>query len=129
VNWTNGYSGIANVTVSATNECGETVASPGFAMTVYSTEGISDPNNPLNVRLYPNPSNGRFILELNAITPSVYNLKIVNTLNNLVYEKQNLKVDGQINNQIDLSYLSDGVYYLIIESKNVHSTFKIIFQK
>lgn len=90
---------------------------PGNAMANYvlkininpsSTSGIKALNPSLELSLYPNPTNG--LLKLESTSDAQYSIKIISSLGQLVYQKNNLTG----NNQIDVSKLPSGAYMLLI---------------
>ncbi len=84
-------------------------------------------HNLANVKVIPNPSIDkiRILLPLTLITESVQ-LKLFNSKGNEVYCNYKL----QENNSIDISSLSDGLYYFnLLVNSNKHFTGKFIIQK
>jgi streptogramin lyase len=80
---------------------------------ILNTTGISEYANSNRVYIYPNPSSGKFTLNIqnSAIVPQ--NIRVINMLGAEVY---NTSVTG--NAVIDLSSEESGVYYVIITSQN-----------
>jgi len=68
--------------------------------------GIPMITNNNNISIYPNPNNGNFTIS-NHLNLSNNELQIIDVLGRVVY-KTTLSGD---NNSIDVSYLSDGVYF------------------
>lgn len=59
--------------------------------------------------LFPNPNNGKFTLEVNGVQLNeVYKIELIDVLGQVAYSYKS-KLSGS--NSIDLSELSDGVYY------------------
>ncbi len=83
------------------------------------TESVNDNNNFV---INPNPNNGIFNLITNST--ETYNVSVLNTLNAVVYQKNNVNS----NLSLDLSAYSAGVYYLMIENKNGISIKKVTIQ-
>ena len=78
--------------------------------------------------LYPNPNNGRFVLELNSARASTVDIQVVNALNSLVYEDQGIEVKGKLLKNINLN-LQSGVYFLIINTGEEKAMQKLIITK
>ncbi|RLD54530.1 MAG: hypothetical protein DRI97_11355 [Bacteroidetes bacterium] len=57
------------------------------------------------------------------------NLRIVNTIGHLVYEKQDLRVNANFSTNIDISQEAEGIYMMVIESDLGVYTSRIIIQK
>ena len=66
----------------------------------------------LNISVYPNPSNGQFIIELKK--DEKYDLSIYNLLGQTVFSKtiSNLKTN------IDLSYFEKGIYSIVLKAND-----------
>jgi trimeric autotransporter adhesin len=77
--------------------------------------------------LYPNPSNGNFTISLN--TQDVLSVRIITASGNLVYNEQNVEVNGAFTKMINTSGLAQGVYYLSVTGSQTNITEKIIIQK
>jgi hypothetical protein len=90
-----------------------------FVDTCSSSVGIEYLNNELNFLIYPNPTNGILNIsdEENALQDATIQIK--NYLSQVVYT-------NSFTNQIDLSHLSSGMYFLTIQNKDLFKTFKII---
>ena len=78
-----------------------------------NTTGISEYANSNGVYIYPNPSSGKFTLNIqnSAVVPQ--NIRVINMLGAEVY---NTTANGSA--VIDLSNEESGVYYVIITSQN-----------
>ena len=73
------------------------------------------------IKLYPNPSKGRFIIESDN---KIYTIEITDIIGNSIY-----KSSKQTNQEIDLSFVENGVYLININSGNQRITEKIIISK
>lgn len=65
-----------------------------------------------DIQLMPNPNNGQFKLKINGQLVKAANITIHNSIGEVVYTIAASNVNGQID--IDLSHLSDGVYFIMI---------------
>ncbi len=88
------------------------VLKPGYIY-VAPGVGISDPSAVSAVNCYPNPSNGKFRVEIYMNEPAVVDLELVNTTNTVVYAEKGISVHEQILRNLDLN-LACGVYFLIV---------------
>jgi hypothetical protein len=88
------------------------VLKPGYIY-VAPGVGISDPSSVSAVNCYPNPSNGKFRVEVYMNEPAVVDLEIVNAMNSVVYAERGISVNEQILRNLDLD-LSSGVYFLVV---------------
>jgi len=79
-----------------------------------------------DIELMPNPNNGRFILNIPA-HKDIINISIRNSLGELITEIQKSQIQEQMN--LDLSYLSNGVYFVIIRSSENQLSKRFIIRK
>ncbi|MEI6899961.1 MAG: Omp28-related outer membrane protein, partial [Bacteroidota bacterium] len=77
--------------------------------------GISEKSNDLSASVYPNPSDGNFTVEMNALHNQVVDLKVVNVANTTVYEEKGISVNGKLLKNLNLNTLSSGMYYVILQ--------------
>jgi len=77
------------------------------------------------IRIYPNPSNGTFNINIQNSNKEDMSLKITNINGQFVYNKQFNKT-GLILEKIDLSDCSKGMYFVKVQSKNIIKVKKII---
>ncbi|MBA2613371.1 MAG: T9SS type A sorting domain-containing protein [Bacteroidetes bacterium] len=75
----------------------------------------------LDVKIYPVPFTDRINIDCNCQS-EIKKIIVINTLGQSVYFSTSLNQ----NNEIDLSFLSNGVYYLKIQSNSLQKTVKII---
>jgi Secretion system C-terminal sorting domain len=91
-----------------------------FFHTVYT--GISDIES-TNITVYPNPSNGKFIIKSNG---GISSIEIYNVTGKRIYS--DFKFSKQTSNEIDLSNCTKGIYFLRISAVAGNYTSKIIIQ-
>ncbi len=65
-----------------------------------------------DITLMPNPNNGQFKLEINGQVAKTSDISIHNSIGEVVYSIPASSINEQID--IDLSHLSDGVYFIMI---------------
>jgi hypothetical protein len=88
----------------------------------FMTVGIVKEESFKGVNVYPNPVKDLLYVNGEADFLGRTDLKISNALGQIVYSKN----DINLNEQIDLSFLKAGIYYLKLESKNDQKMYKII---
>ncbi|HHH54844.1 MAG TPA: PKD domain-containing protein, partial [Bacteroidetes bacterium] len=115
--------GTYTVTLYANNDCGQQSISKDIYVEVSSTFDLT-----LNeVKLYPNPNNGLFILNLNVVDAGEYNIKIFNTIGK-VMENKNVRLNsGENKLKYKLDKLSNGLYIINISKDN--KSYKLLFSK
>ena len=82
-----------------------------------------------NLNVYPNPNTGMFSIELNDNNSNVLNLLIYNVIGKEVYSDKNITAGKQFTKKINLEGLSNGIYFIRIDSKTNTYTQKIVIQK
>ena len=77
------------------------------------------------LKVFPNPNNGRFTLDLKTSGSKTFNLRVYNTIGKQVYAKKiDIVNDALIS--VDLSTLSKGVYFIRIDNKHESLNRKVI---
>jgi hypothetical protein len=76
------------------------------------------------VKVYPNPNDGRFTIELSNFDAPVQ-LSIINTLGTVVFNKTSLLGENPL---LDISHLNKGLYFVKVRSNNFMQTQKIIIK-
>jgi len=109
------------VTITSPNGC---VAMGTHEIFFDECTGIEEPATSLSATIYPNPNNGRFVIELNAPEKTTVDIQIVNTLGSQVYEETGIQVNGQLQKTFNVN-LKQGVYFLVIRSGGEKSMQKL----
>jgi hypothetical protein len=83
-----------------------------------------------SVLVYPNPSDGHFrlILPENPINPSC-SFQVINTMGSIIYSAEVARYSGNSTVEIDVSQLSNGLYYLKFNSGYQIYLDKLIIKK
>lgn len=96
---------------------------------VDATLGVdAKPQNITAVR-FTNPNNGRFNLDIALENPSDINLAIYDLFGNLQYQKQIPKSQNFIHQEMNLTFLANGNYLLVLEDEKGNRSTKKIFIK
>jgi predicted extracellular nuclease len=87
---------------------------------------INNINSVIKVAVYPNPSNGKFNVEINNEKAKDMSIEVFNVQGKVVYSTSiyNNKYKGEIN----ISDLAKGIYYLRINDGNNVNTKKLLIQ-
>ena len=81
------------------------------------------------VNLFPNPTSGKFKLQIYNLKNKPLSIKMFDVLGELIY-KEELRVDVKnYLQQFDINNLSDGIYYLQIQSDKLHLVKPVILTK
>ncbi|HYG51747.1 MAG TPA: T9SS type A sorting domain-containing protein, partial [Flavobacteriales bacterium] len=77
------------------------------------------------VKVYPNPTQGTFTIELIGASAANQTITIINQLGEKVYSANLVAAT----NTIDLSWLANGIYLIKIQGSDFNSTTQLIIQK
>ena len=78
--------------------------------------------------IFPNPSSGTFKLFVSTEREESFSLKVYNNLGSQVNAAKDLVVNSRNESWIDLYFLPDGMYYIILINKNYTLSQKIIIK-
>lgn len=107
----NGCSNIAKDTLKV-NNCGV---------------GLEELADNVGLNVYPNPNNGEFTIEINTTTEVEGKIKVLAIDSRLVFEDV-VNGNGLITKTVNIGQLSDGIYYLRLETKGAVKTYKVLKQ-
>jgi hypothetical protein len=84
-----------------------------------------------DLTVIPNPNNGAFTVKGNLIsaTDEEVSLEVTNMLGQVVYSSKNIAVNGNINEQIRLTNLANGMYLLNVRSASANSVFHFVIEQ
>lgn len=85
--------------------------------------------NSIFYSIFPNPNNGVFNLILNGLSSDNVKISVYNLLSNLVYETESETTHGSFSKELHLNNLSNGVYFVRVNSGNNEFLKKIIINK
>lgn len=126
--WTTKFAGTVKISVIASNDCGEAVASDEKTVLLYSPTGIND-INALGFEVFPNPTTGKFTIGFNTRSVVSVDLTVFNSLGASLYSEKSLLVSGKFSKVIDFTGKSEGIYYIKIESEAGSFIRKLVIQK
>jgi hypothetical protein len=90
---------------------------------------FSSPLSNINIEVFPNPTSGDVNLTVNSINNSNYRINLINSLGQVIFEK-NFNFSIGINNiQIDTKQYPEGIYNVVLESNSLKTTKKITIIK
>jgi len=97
---------------------------------VYSSEtaGLETENHIENVEIFPNPAHSILNIELTLIKPTNTITNIFDLSGKIIYSEEKHNPVGKINNSINVSSLSKGIYFLRIVSDNSVINKKVIIE-
>jgi len=127
INWSASYTGAATLKVCGGNDCGMGLYSDGFEVMVYDYTGINYQTTS-GIEIYPNPNNGQFALTLNSPVSSTFEVKFVNALGMVIFDKK-IVVAGVYNENVNIADMPEGVYYLSLKNDKTFMIRKVVVQK
>jgi hypothetical protein len=129
VDWANNFQGKASVSVIAMNHCGESAPSEIKEVYLKNTIGIDHKDAITVMKVFPNPGNGMFTIEMHAPQPVTVDLRIIDLLGKVVYTRDNLNFFGKSSYMIDPGPLNEGVYLVSVFGKQGIINKKLIIRK
>lgn len=126
--WSKSYKGVVSIIAKSVNTCGESVASEPKEVTLYAPVGMNE-NNSMGIEVFPNPTSGKFNLDITSGFVTKININIYNVLGNIVYTENNVQLNGNLHKTIDISTLPKGIYHLKVEGENSSVIKRIVIEK
>jgi PKD repeat protein len=80
------------------------------------------------ISVYPNPNFGIFTVELNNVPGDFVSVKVLNSLNKVVFKKHNIRLNNHTKLDMDLSNLNKGLYFLVFENYRGSAVQRIIIR-
>ena len=93
---------------------------------IFTTGINSDDDFANSIRVYPNPSNGIFQLEMMLNNQGNSKIEVIDLLGCVVYSKSISNVTGEFKTTIDLNDQSKGIYFVSISNESSRKTIKLI---
>lgn len=116
--------GAQTVTYSYTDTNG-CVNSASSLITVDLCTGIITSNDSIAIALYPNPSSGWFIIELNTLPDAPVTVTLMNSLGDIIQSE----LTTSATYQVDISGLASGIYFIRVENAGQAIMYKLVMEK
>ena len=117
--------GIYNVTLVVSNECGNDFITKQIDI----TSSISELNTITDLRIFPNPTNKLFHVEMTLSESIDLQIEVMDIHGRIVHKESMNNLDGKVSKSIDLSDEPSGTYLLrFINGEQVKNK-KIVLQK
>jgi PKD repeat protein len=114
------------VTVTDANGC---VASDSAVVNFYDCTGIEEMADSKLIELFPNPSTGNFALRSLSLAPGSYDILVFDAPGRIVYSENGIRVTDDFIHQMNLAYLDNGIYFLLLKSKQNGYSKRFIINK
>jgi hypothetical protein len=75
-----------------------------------------------DIIVYPNPTSNKLSFTYNKNLNAAFNLSLTNLLGQVLYTRNDFKLEDEI----DISFLPKGVYYLKLECENCGKLLKVL---
>ena len=116
---------ILTITVNGNDPCG--AAFDDMLLNIHTIGVIENAAN-FNVSIFPNPNTGSFTVELSSENNELINISIFNSLSKVIYEQENISINGTYYETIDID-VEQGIYYMKIKGNNILINKKVIIRK
>jgi len=90
---------------------------------------MEDPEDGFTGIVYPNPSNGKFTLDIQLTAPEKIDLTLINPMNETVFREEQIQVRKRWKRTFDFSDLPSGLYLLKCKGAEHVWSFKILIRK
>lgn len=102
---------------------------PPTPQQVVNTTGISENNNMLSYKVFPNPSNGKFRIQLDGLSDSHVKVRIYDIVGSLVHQTNITDAGDSATKEVELGASADGIYFIKLDSGTKTFTQKIVISK
>jgi hypothetical protein len=91
--------------------------------------GTTELEDAWSVNVSPNPSKGRFVIEIQSKTNSPVDLEIFNMVGNVVYSEVSVYTNQNTSKTVNLQSYPEGIYFLSIKGNGISMIKKIVLQR
>ncbi len=106
-----------SVEVFSNYKCPQPTTASSNGIRVKVLTFVNGINETSGITLYPNPNNGKFILKGNVAANAEYKIEIINAVGQVVYKDNATTNSRQLNKEIQLSSVANGIYLLRLHSE------------
>jgi len=115
-------------TAEATHNADYYVSLGGVDRTGIIYKGLVTADEDGSVNIQPNPNHGQFTFSFSNAVPADITVEIVNTLGQSVFTDTVREFEGTYRREMDISTMSNGIYYLKIKRGETTSVHKIVYR-
>lgn len=106
------YSVKANNSAGSTNNSNGTLSATAPNCTVTSV--IDPTNNPFEIKVFPNPSNGEYYLTAKRVKNKIVIIDIINALGQVLYSTEQKSLSNNYSKKINIINAANGLFFLKI---------------
>jgi PKD repeat protein len=128
INWVNNWYGTASIRVKGINDCGEGSWTQFMDISAVNCTGMESNVQVQPVSVYPNPASKDLNVILNCKNPDLVEVRLMNAVGKVVAHDL-VQVNGKAVSNLNVSRLSEGMYFLSVNGKEIKSSFKITIQR
>jgi hypothetical protein len=120
--------GIDTVVYALSNECGRSVAQKLVRVVECSNVGVQELSQETALSVFPNPNKGTFTVKgtVGLSSEEKAGIEVVNMLGQTIYKSDVLKLNGELDQQVVLSDVANGMYLLKVICGNEQKIFHIM---
>ncbi len=96
---------------------------------VVNCVGVDENMSAIALDVYPNPSQGMVKLNIQADLFNTASLKVMDAVGKIVFQQENITVNGSYTTEINLSGHSQGIYFVVVSGDDKQVSQKIFLQK
>lgn len=115
-------------TAEAAHNANYYVSLGGVDRTGIIYKGLVTADEDGSVIIQPNPNNGQFTFSFSNSTPMDITVEVVNSLGQSVFTDTVREFQGTYRREMDITTMSNGIYYLKIKRGEETSTHKIVYR-
>ena len=120
--------GIYDVTLKASNQCGNNVITKLNYIGALSTSNENSNLDIQNLLIFPNPTQGQFTISGEVLSNENINLELISTLGQVVFTRILTPQANRINEIIKVDNLSSGSYILKLKANEQNAYFKFMIE-
>lgn len=91
--------------------------------------GINEFGTAIGIDIFPNPNKGTFNVEINTTDNKSVSIKVVSVTGKLVYQENDIQINGKSSHQINLNEFADGVYTVFVIGDESVANKKVVLSK
>ncbi|HOX77723.1 MAG TPA: C25 family cysteine peptidase [Bacteroidales bacterium] len=116
VDWTAGFTGEATLKMRGVNECGEGSFSDPLTVNVINSFGLKDGGVEPAISVFPNPSSGSFIIQINSNADISGIITLTNSSGEKILETERINLSFNSRFPVDAQFLTPGIYFIEIKT-------------